>query len=185
MTRKAFVEFHDLLKAGHATQRQCSADYERRWTVSKSLWKLIAITLVSVARLSEGSSAQTLGPEGLVDAFVIAWNSHDMKGLERLYTVDADWVTTYDTRDEGRASIVADFREAHEGWAKTSTVSSSKTAVRLLSKDVAVVHFNLGMTLPGNEGSPLGRTMLLVAIRQADDWRIAAGQITKPNCPSE
>jgi hypothetical protein len=38
--------------------------------------------------------------------------------------------------------------------------------------------------LPSNEGPPLGTTLLVVATRQPDGWRIAAGQVTKPNCPT-
>jgi uncharacterized protein (TIGR02246 family) len=106
-----------------------------------------------------------------------------MKAFDGLFTEDADWVTTYDTRDEGRASIVGDLKKAHESWAKAATVVSSKISVRLLRPDVAVVHFN-ALTSVGNERPPVGRTMLFVAVKQADGWRIAAGQITKPNCPS-
>ena len=149
-----------------------------------SLWRAIAVGCVALVWFAARSSAQTMGPEGLVDAFVRAWNSHDMKAFERLFTEDADWVTTYDTRDEGRASIVADLRAAHESWAKTATVVSSKVSVRLLRPDVAIVHFN-ALTSVGNERPPAGRTMLFVGVKQADGWRITAGQITKPNCPAD
>jgi uncharacterized protein (TIGR02246 family) len=123
------------------------------------------------------------GPESLVEAFASAWNSHSMHAFERLFTEDADWVTTYDTRVDGRAKIVADLKEAHEGFAKETTVAVSKTSVRLLSPDIAVIHYNADLTWPGNEGPPVGRTMLLVAVKTAGTWKISAGQITKPNCP--
>lgn len=136
-----------------------------------------ALTLAS----PQIASAQE-GPEALVEGFVRAWNSHDMQAFARLYTPDATWVTTFDTRDEGRDAIVADLRAAHEHWAKTSTVAASKTAIKLLRPDVATVQFNLLMT--ENKGrEPVGRTLLLVATKQDDGWRISAGQITKPNCP--
>ena len=95
---------------------------------------------------------------------------------------DADWVTTYDTRADGRAKILADLKEAHQGFAKDSTAQVSKTVVRLLRPDVAVVHFNADMTFPGNYGPPIGRTLLFVAVREAGTWKIAAGHIAKPNC---
>ena len=123
------------------------------------------------------------GPEAVVEGFASAWNSHSIPAFERLFSEDADWVTTYDTRDDGRAKIIADLKEVHEGFAKETTVVVSKTAVRLLRSDVAVVHFNADLTWPGNEGPPVGRTMLFVVARQAGTWKIAAGQITKPNCP--
>jgi uncharacterized protein (TIGR02246 family) len=131
------------------------------------------------------SGAGPPGPESLVGAFASAWNSHSMPAFERLFTEDADWVTTYDTRDDGRAKIVADLKEAHEGFAKETTVVVRKTSVRLLRPDIAVVHFNAELTWPGNEGPPVGRTMLFVTVREAGTWKISAGQITKPNCPEQ
>lgn len=106
-----------------------------------------------------------------------------MQAFERLFTEDADWVTTYDTRDDGRTNIVADLKEAHEGFAKDTSVKVSKVTVRHLRPDVAVVHFNADLSVLGGQDQPVGRTMLLVAVRQGDSWRIASGQITKPNCP--
>jgi uncharacterized protein (TIGR02246 family) len=121
-------------------------------------------------------------PDALIDAFVRAWNSHDMEAFARLFTVDATWAPTFDVRDEGREAIVADLRRAHENWAKTSTLTASKTAVKLLRPDVATVQFNVSVTV-NDSGQPLGRTLLLAAIKQEDGWKISAGQLTKPNCP--
>jgi hypothetical protein len=39
------------------------------------------------------------------------------------------------------------------------------------------------MMTPSVGKEPLGRTLLLVASREAGGWKIAAGQLTKPNCP--
>jgi len=137
-----------------------------------------------LALIADPVGSEPSGPEALVDAFTKAWNSHNIQAFEPLFVQDADWVTTYDTRADGRAKILADLKEAHQGFAKDSTAVVSKTAVRLLRPDVAVVHFNADMRWPGND-PPIGRTLLFVAVREAGTWKIAAGHIAKPNCSEQ
>lgn len=144
---------------------------------------LRVVTIVSALSLmpSIAPAAQS-GAEGLIERFVQAWNAHDMKAFEAVYTADATWVPTYDTRFEGRDAIVADLRKAHEGWAKSSTLEASKPLVKALSSDAATVQFNVAVS-GRPDHAPLGRTLLLVASKEAGVWKIAAGQLTKPNCP--
>jgi uncharacterized protein (TIGR02246 family) len=138
------------------------------------------------AFMGGGSAALAAAPvataESLVERFVAAWNSHDLAAFEKLFTSEATWVATFDVRDEGREAVLTDFRGAHEGWAKSSSVAASDALVTQLRPEVAIVQFNLMMTM-GQGKEPLGRTLLLVASREADGWKIAAGQLTKPNCP--
>jgi uncharacterized protein (TIGR02246 family) len=147
------------------------------------LWSILA--LIS-AFMGGGSTAFAAAPvataESLVERFVAAWNSHDLAAFEMLFTSEATWVATFDARDEGREAVLKDFRIAHEGWAKSSSVAASDALVTNVRPDVAIVQFNLMMTM--SEGKePLGRTLLLVASREADGWKVSAGQLTKPNCP--
>jgi uncharacterized protein (TIGR02246 family) len=147
------------------------------------LWSVLA---VASAFMGGGSAAYAAAPvataESLVERFVAAWNSHDIAAFEKLFTSEATWVATFDARDEGREAVLKDFRIAHEGWAKSSSVAASDALVTNVRPDVAIVQFNLMMTM--SEGKePLGRTLLLVASREADGWKVSAGQLTKPNCP--
>ena len=148
-----------------------------------ALWSVLAFASALVAG---GSTAFAAAPvataESLVERFVAAWNSHDLAAFEKLFASEATWVATFDARDEGREAVLKDFRIAHEGWAKSSSVAASDALVTNLRPDVAIVQFNLMMTM-GQGKEPLGRTLLLVAGREADGWKIAAGQLTKPNCP--
>ena len=148
-----------------------------------ALWSVLAF---ASALVGGGSTAFAAAPvataESLVERFVAAWNSHDLAAFEKLFTSEATWVATFDARDEGREAVLKDFRIAHEGWAKSSSVAASDALVTSLRPDVAIVQFNLMMTM-GQGKEPLGRTLLLVAGREADGWKIAAGQLTKPNCP--
>ena len=147
------------------------------------LWSVLASMS---AFMGGGSTVFAATPvataESLVERFVAAWNSHDLAAFEKLFTSEATWVATFDARDEGREAVLKDFRIAHEGWAKNSSVAASDALVTNLRPHVAIVQFNLMMTM-GQGKEPLGRTLLLVASREADGWKIAAGQLTKPNCP--
>ncbi len=134
--------------------------------------------------------AQSATPEGVADEFAQAWSTHDKAAFERIFVEDARFIPTYDIVGEGRTNVVAGIYEAHEasgrggGWARDTTLTTSKVAVQQLRPDVAVVHFNVSVhALPGRNLPPLARTLLLVVVKQEDGWRIAAGQLTKPNCP--
>ena len=144
---------------------------------------LRVVTIISALLLvpSIAAAAQS-GADELIERFVQAWNAHDMKAFEALYTADATWVPTFDIRHEGRDEIVADLRKAHEGWAKSSTLEASKPLVKSLRSDVATVQFNV-MVTGRKDQAPLGRTLLLVASKEVGGWKIVAGQLTKPNCP--
>ena len=74
-----------------------------------------------------------------------------------------------------------DLADAHTTWAKTtSIVQSGSTKVRLLRPDVALIFFHLGFQdAQGNRVPVIDRAMLIVVVKQAGGWRIAAGQITK------
>src|SRR5437667_9024014 len=138
--------FGDPKLTGRSVLSTCVRRTRKGDRMRKTLWRVAAIAAAASIWLAPSSAAQSRRPEDLVDAFVAAWNSHDVNAFERLFAADADWVTTYDVRDDGRANILADLKETHEGWAKSSTIVSSKVSVRVLRPDVAVVHFNAALT---------------------------------------
>jgi uncharacterized protein (TIGR02246 family) len=126
------------------------------------------------------SQAQSATPESLVGDFVKAWNSHDGKAFDPLFTDDAIWVPVAEARTEGRSAIVKDFSEIHATWAKTTTVGGqSAMKVQQLRPDVAVVLFHLKFMEGGKEVPGIDRAMVIVAVKEAGGWKIATGQITK------
>jgi uncharacterized protein (TIGR02246 family) len=147
---------------------------------------LVCSLIILLSIVGRESTALAAAPvataDALVERFVAAWNSHDLAAFEKLFGPDVTWVATFDARNEGREAVLKDFRIAHEGWAKSSSVAASDALVTNPRPDVAIVQFNLMMTM-GQGKEPLGRTLLLVATREADGWKITAGQLTKPNCP--
>jgi len=119
-------------------------------------------------------------PELTAQGFVDAWNSHDAKNFDGLFTEDAWWVPVVETRLSGRAQIVADLRQAHAIWAGHTTLAASDVAVSRLSDDAAVVLFQAGFL--GKDGKRMEppNVLMLAVVKEADGWRIKAGQLSKP-----
>ena len=152
--------------------------------MARLAFRILASIIVALS-CGRSASAQTATPAALVDAFAKAWNTHDMKAFDRLFTERAIWVPVAEVRTEGRDKIVADFSEIHSTWAKETTVVPTAVKVQILRSDVAVVLFHAaylgadGKTIPG-----VDRALLIVAVRQEKGWRIAAGQLTKQSPPA-
>jgi uncharacterized protein (TIGR02246 family) len=126
--------------------------------------------------------AHAAGPEDLPNRFVAAWNAHDLKAFEGLYTADAVWVPVAEERTEGRDAILSEFAKIHTGggWAMKTTIASKDTPeVHLLRPDVATVFFHMDFLMNGQPVPGLQRAMILVATSTNGDWKIAAGQLTK------
>jgi len=146
------------------------------------------ITIAAVVAFSWVSPcrAQSVTPQGIADQFAQAWSTHDRAAFDRLFTDDAHFIPTYDLVAEGRVNVVAGIYQGHQegtGPFRETTLTTSKVSVQQLGADTAVVHFNVSIHLPpGRNLPPLERTLLLVVVKQQDRWRIASGQLTKPNC---
>jgi len=141
-------------------------------------------TLISLAALLSFAPvfAAAAGPGDLPDRFIAAWNAHDLKSFENLYTTDAVWVPGAEERTEGREAIVAEFAKIHAGggWAVKTTLTKKDTPeVHLLRPDVATIFFHMDFLMNGKPVPGLQRAMILVATSINGDWKIAAGQLTK------
>jgi len=126
-------------------------------------------------------SAQNAGPEAVVDKFVKAWNTHDMKAFDRLFIDDAVWVTRAEIRIEGRTNIIKDFTEAHTTWASGSSIEQSDREVRVLGKDAAAIFFRAGFLDEGKLVPDSKRALLIVVVRKKGVWKIAVGQLDHPS----
>ena len=125
--------------------------------------------------------AQGATPEATADLFARAWTAHDMAMFNSIFTDDVRFIPNYDVMNEGRERVVADLDAGLSGWARGSTLTTSKVSVQQISADTAVVHLNVSVSPPaGVDFPPLGRTLMLVVVKQPDGWRIATGQLTKP-----
>ena len=146
--------------------------------ISDSIVKVIIPLLVS-ALFAVTSASQSATPVAVVDDFLKAWNSHDANAFNRLFTEDAILVPVAETRVVGHADVVKEFEQIHTTWAKKTTIIARNIKVQSVRPDVAVILFHAKFVQDAKEFPALDRAMMMVAVKQADGWRIAAGQVTK------
>lgn len=138
--------------------------------------------LAASAAVAQAAGPGSVGPEVLADRFVAAWNSHDAREFERLFTADAYWVPTVDSRLDGRDAITADLEKAHRSWARHTTLAIDRPGVtsRQIAPGVAVVLLHAPFRKADGTLTAPGNAVMLVAVKEQSAWRIASGQITKP-----
>lgn len=146
--------------------------------MSHLLRKFVALLLAS-ALFAAQAEAQSTTPEAVVGDFVKAWNSHDVKAFDRLFTEEAIWIPIAEVRVVGHADVVKGFEEIHSTWAKKTTITAKDTKVQLVRPDVAVVLFHGRYLQDGKEVPVLDRAMIFVVVKGTDGWKIAVGQLTK------
>jgi uncharacterized protein (TIGR02246 family) len=115
----------------------------------------------------------------VVDDFLKAWNSHDAKAFDRLFTKDATWMPAADTRVIGHADVIKGFEHIHTTWAKKTTIIARDIKVQSIRPDVAVILFQAKFVQEAKEAPLLDRAVIMVAVKEADGWRVAAGQVAK------
>ncbi|MEU6410014.1 SgcJ/EcaC family oxidoreductase [Microbispora sp. NPDC046933] len=125
----------------------------------------------------------------LLDALTAAWNDADAAAFAGLFTEDADYVTYFGLRMEGRRAIEDSHRALFEGPLKGSRLGGPAAApplrkIRLLSPDVALVVTTGGSALRDGTADP-GRDsiMTFTAVREDDGWRFASFQNTRVGTP--
>lgn len=146
--------------------------------ISDLIVKVITPLFVS-ALFAVTSAAQSATPVAVVDDFLKAWNSHDANAFNRLFTEDAILVPVAETRVVGHADVIKEFEQIHTTWAKKTTIVARNIKVQSVRPDVAVILFHAKFVQDAKEVPALDRAMMMVAVKQADGWRIAAGQVTK------
>jgi uncharacterized protein (TIGR02246 family) len=155
--------------------------------VIELIWRVVPLGVLFLLSLPTGSPAQTVGPDALVNGFLRAFNTHDAKAFGSLFAEDADWVSVAGIRVKGRAGIQAEHEKAFTTFFKSATLASTGTTVRLVRPDVAVVHFNWELTGQFNEkgeaSAPRRGIITIVATKEANGWRITAGQNTNTFVP--
>ena len=125
--------------------------------------------------------AHAAGPDALPDRFIAAWNAHDPKAFEALYTPDAVWVPIAEERTEGREAIVSEFAKIHVGgWAQKVTITKKDVPeVHRLRPDVATIFFHMNFLMNGQVVPGVQRALILVATESNGEWKFSAGQLTK------
>ena len=142
--------------------------------------RIASLSVLMVLGFASAAGAQTRADE-VVDVFARAWNAHNMKAFGEVLSDDADWVTVAGVRLKGRTEIQAFLGKEHNGWARTTSMSTKGVAIRVLGPDAAAVHFNWEITgAIGRDGQPAAPSRgvnLFVVAKQATGWRVVAGQV--------
>lgn len=102
--------------------------------MSDLMRKVIIPLFVSVLFASM-SAAQSATPVVVVDDFLKAWNSHDAKAFDRLFTEDASWVPVAESRIVGHSDVIKEFEQIHTTWAKKTTVIGRDIKVQSVRPD--------------------------------------------------
>lgn len=108
-----------------------------------------------------------------------AWNRRSAADYAALFE-DAASVTGFDgSQMTGRADIETQVRQVFEHH-QTAAYFGKIREVRFLSPEVAILRAVVGMVPPGQKdlNPAVNAIQSLVAVKQADDWRIALFQNT-------
>ena len=121
-------------------------------------------------------------PLDIARGFVDAWNRHDGDGIARLFTADADFVNVVGFHWEGRRAIAKAHRRGFAVMFGSSTQRLTRTSVRMLGGDTAVIHAHWHLTGQVDpHGTPVGDrrgVFTFVATRQEDGWLAVAAHNT-------
>ncbi|WP_230530583.1 SgcJ/EcaC family oxidoreductase [Microvirga roseola] len=120
--------------------------------------------------------------EEIPDAFMEAWNRHDMNTLAGLFAEDAHFVNVVGMWWTSRAEIAAAHEATHATLFRDSQLSGVLAAMTPLAPGVAALHVTWtleGQLEPdGSRGGIRRGILLLIATEAADGWTIRVAQNT-------
>lgn len=77
----------------------------KRTAPRASFLALLALVIVPYTAATAPVTAESAGLRKLVEAYQIAWNTHDASALSAFFTVDADMIMGNGPIQEGRTAI--------------------------------------------------------------------------------
>lgn len=132
---------------------------------------------VSVHELSKEDDAAIR--KVLVD-YDVAWNTHNMKALDRVFCEDAEFVNVVGMHWRGRADIIAAHAAYHATIFKDVGIKTDTIDLRPLSADIVIAVVTCTQdtfTTPGGEVVKQHQNKLsYVFTKTGGEWRIAHGQ---------
>lgn len=148
---------------------------------------LLAFLVFGLSPLA--ASAQETSPEAanraLAEAFIAAWNTHDMVSFGKLLTEDVDWVNVDAGRGKGREMVEQGHVRVHVGKFKDSVMTLNKVEVAVLKPDVALVHVAWGLRGDRNDDGtprePREGLFTWVTVKDGHAWKIRASHNTNRN----
>lgn len=119
----------------------------------------------------------------LAQAWMDAWNAHDMDAAARLVTSEVEFVNVAGLWLRGREEFLELHRRIHATQMRGSRWTNLATNIRLLRDDLALIHLEWSMECDlGRDGTPRPSRRGIftwLAAREGDGaWRITAAQNT-------
>lgn len=149
-----------------------------------------AVACLAIISLDRGMQAQQADTDAAlraaVNAFVDAWNRHDMTAFRDLFSPDAQFINVVAVYLDGRDAIYAHHAPSHQsGWMRHSTITTTIRRVQVFSPTAGVVHMHWILRMDGWLGRLRPRTgeMTLVLTRGGDRWQIVSAQNTDAALP--
>jgi uncharacterized protein (TIGR02246 family) len=125
--------------------------------------------------------AEEAAVRALYGELMDGWNHGSGEAFAAAFTEDGDLVAFDGTHFEGREEIAPFHQELFDRWMKGSRLVGQVKDVRFLSPDVALIHA-VGSTVMRGKSEPSPERdsiQTLVAVRQGEEWRLAAFQNTR------
>jgi len=118
---------------------------------------------------------------GLYQQMIDDWNQGDGQAYAALFTEDADYVILDGEHFKGRETIAFSHQSAFHTAFKGSTMRGQVKDIRFLSADIALLHVEGTLRIPGQAGraSEQASITTIVAIRQVGRWGITAFHSTR------
>lgn len=115
----------------------------------------------------------------LVD-YDVAWNTHNMKALDKVFREDAEFINVVGMHWRGQAHIIAAHAAYHETIFKNNVMKTDAIVLRPLGADVViavVTQTQDAFTTPSGQVVPKHQNRpSYVFTKAGGDWRIAHGQ---------
>jgi uncharacterized protein (TIGR02246 family) len=155
--------------------------------MKKLMLSLAAAALVSSWAVPAQAQAQTQGTKGVYEALVTfagAFNTRNAKAMAAMFDDKGFIVNIYGIELTGREAIEKSLAEAFAGPLKAAELKLSAETIRTLAPDVALqsdLFYVVGRKdAAGNEQASRMGHYLLIWVKRAGSWRVAALQTMIP-----
>lgn len=141
---------------------------------------MLSAFLLPLIGFAQNSAAETKAVNQKVDELIASWNNHDYSDMINYSTEDCDWVNVKGMWWKGRKEVEYAHQVYHQTIFKTVVLKKNSTTIRLITKDVAIVHLSWrtgAFTTPSGNQMPEGDDLAtLVYVKKSGKWLLTAAE---------
>jgi uncharacterized protein (TIGR02246 family) len=141
---------------------------------------IFGLLLFSTLNLFGQSNKDRQAIQKQIQAFIDNWNVHNYSTMKTYTTEDVDWVNIVGMWWKGRRNVQYAHQSFHQAMFKNVTLELKSSAIRFVTKDVAIAHIRTHygeFTTPG--GNKMGNSddlATLVFVKKKGTWLLTAGE---------